>query len=301
MKINYKVKDKKYTDIKVVLKEEFCFSSSYISKLKKISAIIVNEKPIKNYVPIKLGDSIEIELDNNTDESENIVATKMNLDILYEDDILIIVNKPADMPVHPSILHYDNTLSNGIKYYYKQKRLSTKIRPINRLDKDTSGIVIFAKYPFIQNCFVKQMNNNQYSKKYIGIVEGAFEHREGTIKAPIVRKEDSIIERKVDMNCSIESAKAITHYKTIKEYENYSVVKYIIETGRTHQIRVHSAYCKHPILGDSLYGNSSDLIDRQALHCNTVTFIHPISKKQITVIAPIPDDMKKLINEKVKS
>ena len=218
---------------------------------------------------------------------------KMDLDILYEDDCLLIINKPADIPVHPSILHYEDSLSNGVKYYFDSKNIKTKIRPVNRLDKDTSGIVIFAKNEYIQESLIKQMKNNIFKKEYYAILEGNLDKNNGTINAPISRKEGSIIEREINSN----GDNSITHFELIKNYNNICLVKFILETGRTHQIRVHSKYIGHPILGDSLYGNKSELISRQALHAYKFQFLHPISKKQVSIQIDLPYDMKKIIKK----
>ena len=297
MLIKYEVKDNKYSSINKLLKEEFCFSSSYIKALNLTSSIKINEDSnFINRKNVNIGDVISIDLSDCFENSENIVPIKMDLDILYEDDFLLIVNKPSNTAVHPSILHYEDSLSNGIKNYFLEKKLNIKIRPINRLDRDTSGIVIFAKFPFIQNYFAIQMKKGLYNKKYLGIVEGCFSPENGLIDAPIVRKENSIIERKIDTSSTDSSAQAITYYNTLKIFNKYSLVEYILKTGRTHQIRVHSAYKGHPLLGDTLYGNSTSLIERQSLHCYSLDFIHPISHNKIHITAPIPDDMQKLLS-----
>ena len=291
MKLEYKVeKDCKYTNIKQILKEEFYISDRLIIKLKKENHIYLNNNTISLYNQFKPGDILTIDL-NFEEESENIIPTKMNLDILYEDNALLIVNKPSGTPVHPSMMHFENSLSNGVKYYFKQKNIKRKIRPVNRLDKNTSGIVTFAKNQYIQECLSKQMQLGLFNKEYIAILEGNLGNDSGTINAPIARKENSIIEREV----SEKGATSITHYKLIKNYDNYCLVNFILETGRTHQIRVHSKYIGHPILGDTLYGNSSNLINRQALHAYKIEFIHPINNKKLQIIAALPDDIKKLI------
>ena len=166
--------------------------------------------------------------------------------------------------------------------------LNKRIRPVNRLDRDTTGVVLFAKNEYIQECLIKQMANNTFYKEYIAILDGKLENQKGIINAPISRKDGSIIERCIDENGS----KAISHYELIDTKNNLSLVKFILETGRTHQIRLHSKHIGHPIIGDTLYGNESSLITRQALHCYKISFIHPISKNKLELVAPIPQDME---------
>ena len=290
MKLEYKIIDKKYISIKQILKEEFYMSDRLIIRLKRNNHIYLNNKSIPIYTIFKLGDILTIDLDFE-EESENIIPTKMNLDILYEDDALLIINKPSNTPVHPSMMNFENSLSNGIKYYFDQRNIKRKMRPVNRLDKNTSGIVVFAKNQYIQECLIKQMKLCTFKKEYIAILEGNLKNKSGTINAPIARKENSIIERTI----SQEGSSSITHYKLLKNYANYCLVKFILETGRTHQIRIHSRYIGHPILGDTLYGNSSPLITRQALHALKIQFIHPITQRHINIIAKLPDDIINLI------
>ena len=220
----------------------------------------------------------------------------MDLSILYEDEYLLIIDKPAGIPVHPSIIHFEDSLSNGVKYYFDTINLHKKIRPVNRLDRNTSGIVIFAKNEYIHDMLSKQMQNKQFKKEYIAICEGIFDKKQDTINAPIARKADSIIERCVSPNGDV----AITHYSVLKEFcknnETFSEVLVNLETGRTHQIRVHMAYIWHPIVGDSLYGNESDLITRQALHAYKVEFIHPITSKKLEIQSELPADIQNLIS-----
>jgi 23S rRNA pseudouridine1911/1915/1917 synthase len=192
------------------------------------------------------------------------------------------------MPVHPSENHFSDTLSNGIKYYFESINLNKKIRPINRLDKNTSGICIFAKNEYIQSSLIKQMQSENFHKKYLAVLTGILSQKNGTISAPIARKANTIMEREVNFE---NGKKAITDFKVIKEAQNYSLVEFELHTGRTHQIRVHSKFIGHPILGDSLYSDSSELINRQALHAYQISFIHPISKKEIFIEAKLPNDI----------
>lgn len=289
MKLSY-VNLNKYSNIKEVLKAEFSMSDRLLLKLKRLDKIYLNGKNASVNQNISKNDLVECYLDYDEDNS-NIIPTEMPINIVYEDDTFLIVNKPAGIPVHPSMDHYTDSLSNGIAFYFSKICLKKKIRPVNRIDKDTSGIVIFAKNEYIQECLIRQMKSKQFVKKYIAVVNGNLDNSVGTINAPIARKEGSIIERCVNSN----GDNAITHYKVLKRTANYDIVECILETGRTHQIRVHFAHIGHSLLGDTLYGTHSDLIKRQALHSYEVDFIHPITKQNVKYIADIPEDLKNLL------
>lgn len=290
MTLTYRVSNNNLINLKELLKSHFQISDRLLAKLKNAQKIFINGEKVSVRASLKTGDLVEVNLDF-LENNSNIVPTKMKLDILLEDEAILIVNKPAHIPVHPSMDHFEDSLSNGVRFYFDEIDLKRKIRPVNRLDKDTSGIVIFAKNEYVQECLVKQMKKNTFVKEYIAVCSGSFDFKVGTIDAPIARKEDSIIER-----CVSEAGdKAVTHYEVLKNANNYSVVKCILETGRTHQIRVHLAHIGHPLLGDTLYGTSSPLISRQALHAYKVKFIHPISLKSIELTAKIPNDIENII------
>ena len=289
MKLAY-INSNKYSNVKEVLKAEFSMSDRLLLKLKKLDKIYLNGNVTSVNHPVLENDLIECYLDYEEDNS-NIVPTEMPLNIIYEDEAYIVVNKPAGIPVHPSMDHYADRLSNGIAFYFNQIGLKKKIRPVNRLDKDTSGIVIFAKNEYIQECLVRQMKSKEFIKRYIAVVNGNLDNLEGTINAPIARKEGSIIERCVSETGDI----AITHYKVLKRKTDFDIVECILETGRTHQIRVHFAYLGHSLLSDTLYGTSSSLINRQALHAYEAEFTHPLSKKKVKYIATVPEDLNKLM------
>lgn len=315
MKLSYEVTNEtEYKTVKEVLKIEFQISDRLLLKLKKIQKITLNSEVVYVHHIIQKGDIIECDL-NYEEDNSNVIPSSMPLSILYEDDSYLVIDKPAGIPVHPSMEHYTDSLSNGVRFYFDQIGLHKKIRPVNRLDKDTSGIVIFAKNEYVQECLVKQMKSNQFIKKYIAIVEGHLENKEGTINLPIARKEGSIIER-----CISESGEiAITHYKVLSEDEISSIFKEsfnekdtlktsnnledlefiecTLETGRTHQIRVHFASIGHSLLGDTLYGSTSLLIKRQALHCYYMSFIHPIALKKVSYKSELPEDMKCIVSK----
>lgn len=291
MKLKYVVKkDEHFDNIKEVLKTKFEISDRLLLKLKKNNLIFLNGSVANIKEPINSNDMVEISLDYDEDNT-NIVPVKMALKIVFEDDWLLILNKPAGYPIHPSMLHFEDSISNGVKYYFDSINLHKKIRPVNRLDKDTSGIVIFAKNEYAQECLVRQMKQNEFVKEYIAVCCGKFDSLVGTVNAPISRKDGSIIERCVNQNGDY----SVTHYDVVQSNSNMSVVHLRLDTGRTHQIRVHMSYLGHSIVGDTLYGTASDLINRQALHSSSVTFYHPVTKQRLSFTAPLFDDMNNLI------
>ena len=272
-------------NVKEILKNEFHISLRQLRNLINHKSIMINDSVYyeKQHTILSDGDIITINFDYEEDNS-NIVPTKMNLDIEYEDDWMLIINKPSGMPVHPSMQHYEDSLSNGIKYYFDSIHLKKQIRPVNRIDTNTSGLVLFAKCEYIHSALSEQMQNKIFKKKYLTIVEGELNEKCGTIDLPIARKSNSIIERCVSPN----GQRAITHYKVIATTNVngsiYSLIECDLETGRTHQIRVHFSHLGHPVLGDSLYGKESNLLEGQALHSYYMHFMHPISGHDKTFI-----------------
>ena len=291
MYLKYIVKESdNYKNINEILSIEFHLSTRLTTKLIKNKHIYKNNIVVDTRDSLTVNDIILIDL-NFEEDNSNIIPTQMDLDIIFEDDWFVVVNKPAGIAIHPSLLHYDNSLSNGVKYYFDSISLNKKIRPVNRLDLNTSGLVIFAKCEYIQEEFTRQMISNTFVKEYLCIIEGVLDNKNSIIDLPIARKEGSIIERCVDSN----GQNSITHYTVLKEFKNYSLIKCILKTGRTHQIRVHMKAIGHPLLGDTLYGNSSDLINRQALHSCNIECIHPVTKQFLKFTANIPKDMEILL------
>lgn len=290
MILTYEVTNNNFINVKELLKAHFLMSDKLISKLKAEKKIFLNGYPVYVTHSLNISDTVEIYLDFE-EESETIVPIKMDLNILYEDDAYIIIDKQAGHPVHPSHSHFDNSISNGLKYYFNEKNINKKIRPVNRLDMDTSGIVIFAKNEYVQESLIKQMKNQTFKKEYLAVLEGNLEEKKGTINKPIGRKEGSIIEREV----SEDGAESITHFEVVENFKDACLVNFILETGRTHQIRVHSSSIGHPIIGDTLYGKTSELISRQALHACRVQFIHPITREKVSYSSNLPKDIQNLI------
>ncbi|MBS5315595.1 MAG: RluA family pseudouridine synthase [Clostridiales bacterium] len=227
--------------------------------------------------------------------SENIVPRELQLDILYEDEDILVVNKPYDTPIHPSVNNYNNTLANGVVHYYQQQNKPYIFRCINRLDRDTTGVTILAKNLISASILSKRMKERGLSRTYVAFVEGITKE-EGTIDLPIGREEGTIIKRKIDEK---EGKHAITHYCKLEELQvegkAVSVVALQLETGRTHQIRVHMASIGHPLLGDFLYNESNHMLTRQALHAASCTFYHPITGEYKRITAPLPKDMEMLM------
>lgn len=284
MEIIYNVRNE--LNIKEVLRKSLSMSSRLITKIK-YNHLYLNGSHCSVNSTVQPGDIVCVDFNYNEDNSNIVSNHQIKLDILYEDELYIIINKPSNMPVHPSMEHYTDSLSNGVKTYFDSIHLHKKIRPVNRLDKDTSGIVVFAKNEYAQENF------KPICKEYIAIINGIFSGN-GIIDLPIGRKNGSIIERCIDYE---NGDSAITEYEVIKNISEYnlSIVKCTLMTGRTHQIRVHLANKLSPILGDTLYGSTSNLINRQALHSYHLRLIHPINKKVVDIYAPIPEDISNII------
>lgn len=240
------------------------------------------------------GDILEIYLAEEVG-TENIVPRACRLEILYEDEDILVVNKPYDTPIHPSVNNYDNTLANGVMYYYQKQGKSHVFRCINRLDRDTTGVTIIAKNLLSAGILSNQVKDRKLSRIYVAIVEGITEE-EGTIELPIGRVEGSIIKRQVD---EMYGKQAVTHYRRLDvlhvDGEAISVVALKLETGRTHQIRVHMSAIGHPLLGDFLYNGDNHMLTRQALHGAQCSFWHPITGAFLKSRAPLFDDMEELI------
>lgn len=259
-------------------------SARIITRLtREKDGILMDGKILRTVDFVTAGKTVVISL---PPESTDIEPTKGELNIAFEDDYVLIVNKPCCMPVHPVKQHQTDTLANIVAYRCKEIGDDFVFRAVNRLDKDTSGLVIIAKNKFFANAL-----KNNVCKKYYAVCEGSIT-KEGTVSAPIGLRDDSKIVRTVRSG----GAMSVTHYKPIYAGKNYSLVELWLETGRTHQIRCHMSYLGHPLAGDDLYGGELDKITRQALHCYEVSFIHPVTKESITVTSQIPDDMQSVIN-----
>lgn len=227
-------------------------------------------------------------------KSESLKAEKIALDIVYEDDYVLVLNKPPFMNTIPSREHPEGSLANALMGYYEKLGLASAPHIVTRLDRNTSGLVLVAKHRHIHYLFSKAQQQGSVTRIYEAFVEGRLKDTSGVIEAPIARKSDSIIEREVNETGQY----ARTRYKLIEQFDKFAHVELLLDTGRTHQIRVHMSYIGHPLVGDDLYGGSTDLLSRQALHCRTISFVHPMVKEILTFTSPLPEDMERIINDK---
>lgn len=345
-------KDEHGLPLKTIVKSNFNFSSRFMTRLKQAGLIFVNEEPFPNWIGLKEGDKITI---NMPEETNDFPPENIPVNVIFEDEHLLIVDKQPDLVVHPTKGKPNHTLSNAISYKQKTENDQYKIRFVNRLDMNTSGLVVVAKNSYVQDCLVKEMQKNIMEKSYIAIVKGIFKERTGIIDLPIGRPDPNEVERWI-LPQEMGGYPSLTHYKVLEEFENinlntskaylklaekvkdlnlndgnsFSLVELRLETGRTHQIRVHLSYMGHPILGDSLYKNgdpflyrkthkdtrpslsdyhdsirfsdeiqdslpASIIINRQALHAFKLGFKHPITGENKVFEAPVPDDIKKAL------
>lgn len=267
------------------------YSSQIITHLKRTeNGILLNGEWGRVRDILHTDDELTIQLIEK-DSSENIVPTNLPLSIVYEDEDILVINKPADMPIHPSQGNYDNTLANAVAYYYQQKGESFTYRCINRLDRDTTGLLIIAKHMYSASLLSDMVGNREIHREYLAIATGEVPES-GTIIAPIGRVDGSTIERHVDEE---HGDYACTHYRRLSFNNGYSLVSLKLETGRTHQIRVHMKHIEHPLLGDFLYNPDYSVIGRQALHSYRLSFKHPITRKDMEFVADLPEDMKNII------
>lgn len=292
-KFEYIVKEKdEELQIKELLKRNFGFSSRLMSKLKANGSVYCNGVFAKMYFVPKVGDKITVALpqENSEFEPENIPIS-----VVYEDDDLFIINKQPGYVVHPTKGHPCHTIANGIMKYIMDRDQHFKIRFINRLDMDTSGLLVIAKNSHSQADFSKQMAQNGVTKKYVAVVKGVLPENEGTIDLPIDKAEEDQVKRAVRE----DGYPSVTHFKVLERFEKgYTLVELLLETGRTHQIRVHMAHIGYPVVGDVLYGSAAVwLIERQALHARYLSFNHPVTGQMMEVEASLPQDMIDLIDQ----
>ncbi len=284
------------TKIREYLKKELGLSTRLIRSASIDKRIFVNNEVVKMNRILNLGEIIKIDLAK--DESQDIAPEKMDIDIVYEDEDILVVNKKPFMVVHPTKSYQSGTLANGVINYFVESGQNCIVRLVSRLDMNTSGLIIIAKNQFSHGMLSKEMSENKVEKRYLAIVHGCMKEKHGTIDLPIYKPEG--IENGIKRIIDERGQKSITHYKVVEEFNNSTLVECKLETGRTHQIRVHLSHLGHPIYGDVLYGygeEEEDLIKRQALHAYGLDFKSPRSGEPLSLRAELPEDMKELIKK----
>ena len=287
--INYQI-DKTAAGLRV---EQFLkrkgYSSQNISSIKHMpESILVNGVHYYMRQELAEGDSLSVRI-SETKCSDKIPPVELPLDIVYEDEDIIVLNKPAGMPIHPSLNNYYNTMANALAWYYQEQDKPFIFRCCNRLDRDTSGLTVVAKHLVSAGILSSMTGRREVHREYLAIAAGHVTPEAGTISAPLGRKPGTIIERMVDWD---NGETAITHYHVVKTTRHYSLVALKLETGRTHQIRIHMKHLGYPLIGDYLYNPDMRHIGRQALHSHKLSFCHPITGEMMSFTAPLPDDMQ---------
>lgn len=265
------------------------YSCQNLAEIKRMpESILVNGVHYYMRQQLAAGDRLLVRI-CETGCSEKIPPVSLPLDIVFEDEDLIVVNKPAGMPVHPSLNNYTNSLANALAWYYQEQGKPFIFRCSNRLDRDTSGLTVVAKHLVSASILSDMVRRRQIHREYLAIVRGRVAPQSGTIDAPLARKPGTIIERTVDFE---HGETAITHYRAVAEKNGHSLVSLRLETGRTHQIRIHMKYLGFPLIGDYLYNPDMEHISRQALHSHRLAFPHPITGEKMAFSAPLPADMQ---------
>lgn len=271
------------------------YSAQNLSTIKRMpESILVNGVHYYMKQTLKAGDRLLVRI-QETESSRNIPPVCAPLSIVYEDEDLIVVNKPAGMPIHPSLNNYTNSLANALAWYYQQQRKPFIFRCCNRLDRDTSGLTVVAKHLVSGNILSTMTKKKEVRREYLAVVRGHIVPESGTISAPLARKGGTIIERVVDFD---RGEPAVTHYHLIREANGHSLVSLQLETGRTHQIRIHLKHLGFPLVGDYLYNPDMEYISRQALHSFRLSFPHPITGEAMDFTAPLPEDMRNILTER---
>jgi len=280
--------------INQILRKNYRFSSRFRTKMKYQSLVDLNGTPTPGYVKPGVGDVIGVRL---PDESSDFMPEDIPLDIVYEDDDMIIVNKQAGIIVHPTKGHPEHTIANAVMKYMADTGQSFKVRFANRIDMDTTGIIIVAKNANTQNDLSSQMRRNSVIKKYYALVEGDIPEDHFTVELPVGRPSQESIRRAVMTEGGKDAYSEVNVIERFASglYGPHTLVEVILHTGRTHQIRVHLSHIGHPIAGDVLYDGSTKLMDRQALHAYYIEFEHPMTKETVSFETDLPEDMKTVI------
>jgi 23S rRNA pseudouridine1911/1915/1917 synthase len=280
--------------VHVLLRYQIGLSGTVLRRIKWLEdGILLDGKRVTTRAIVQAGQELSVRL-SDPEQSNEIPPVELPLKIVYEDRDIVIVDKAAGMPSHPGAGHWDDTLGNGLVAHWRNTDPEANFHPVHRLDKGTSGLMVAAKHPFAQEKLKQQLHTKEFQRGYLAICDGIPEPASGVIRAPISRQDNSVLKREV----SPDGAPAVTHYETLSVAENRALVHLELETGRTHQIRVHMAYLGVPLTGDFLYGvENQDLISRPALHSAELSLLHPVTGEPMSFLSPIPEDMAKLMKK----
>lgn len=268
------------------------YSGQNLTEIKRMpESILVNGVHYYMRQTLAAGDRLRVCI-RETKCSENVLPSKLPLNIIYEDEDIIVINKPAGMPIHPSVNNYTNSLANALAWYYREQGRPFIFRCCNRLDRDTSGLTVVAKHLVSSSILSDMVRRHKLRREYLAIVRGHLTPQSGIIDAPLARKPGTIIERTIDFE---RGETAVTHYQVVDEQNGHSLVSLCLETGRTHQIRIHMKHLGYPLVGDYLYNPDMEYIKRQALHSHRLSFAHPITGRSMNFHAPLPDDMRAVL------
>ncbi|AEG60895.1 RluA family pseudouridine synthase [Desulforamulus ruminis] len=276
--------------VEKVLRQALGVSRTLLRRAKRQEGILLNGEPVYSNVRVMPGQRLELVL---AAEESRVMPQKLDLEIIYEDRDILAVNKPPGMLVHPLTTQVEGTLANGVLYHWRQQGIVDRFRPVHRLDRDTSGLVLVARSSYAHQQLARQMAQGLLTRRYLAVVQGKLDRQRGSICLPIAREESSFTRRRI----SPAGKTAITHFEVLHSFAGGSLVRLELETGRTHQIRVHLAYLGHPLWGDGLYGGDTSVIKRQALHCTYLAFRHPVTGKPLQLKSSLPEDMRSLLGE----
>lgn len=275
-----------------ILKKRFGVSEMLLRRMKRIeNGILLNGKSVYTIDIAHTGDSIEVVIEPEEEGSDSVVPTEGELDIRFENEDILIINKPADIAVHPSHGHYLTSLGNIVMWYYTNQGKKFVFRPINRLDRGVSGVMAVAKNAYSHTFAARLLHSGEFYREYLAVVEGEMKEEKGEVCAPIGRKDGSVIEREV----RVDGDYALTKFEVLEKRNGMSLVKVLPMTGRTHQIRVHMAHLGHPLVGDFLYGKEHPLLpQRCALHSHRLHMKLPFEQGEADIVCELPEDLKKV-------